>query len=91
MEREHANVGVSPRCTHLNSLTGPAQSISYEIYGITGQLKMCGGKSILPGVVSLYTVAYLCKSSMHFTGRMYLCGFTRTSADTECLCICCQT
>ena len=49
-------------------MTGPAQSISHEVYGIVSQLKMCGGKSsILPGVVSLYS-AYLCRSESVFHG-----------------------
>ena len=50
-------------------MTGPVQSISHEVYGIVSQLKMCGGKSsILPGVVSLDSAAYLCKSESAFHG-----------------------
>jgi len=43
---------------------------------------MCGGRATLPGVVSLYSAAYLCSTESAFD-EIYLCGFTTTSADVQ--------
>jgi len=41
---------------------------------------MCGGRATLPGVVSLYSAAYLCSAESAFDNT-YLYGFTTMSAD----------
>jgi len=67
-------------CTHLNSLDWSCPVCLMWKYTLFASWKMCVGRATLPGVVSLYSAAYLCSTESAFDNT-YLYRFTTTSAD----------
>ena len=57
-------------------------SLSHVVVHIVRQLKDVWQQRDLPGVVSLYSAAYSCKTGSVFD-ETYLCGFTTASVDRK--------